>query len=139
MTEVLDKATHEPPRPTTAELVQRAIDQLSRLIRDELALARAELRFKAKRAASGAGLFSGAALFGFFAVGCLVTAAVLALALVLPGWAAALIVAGGLLLIALILALVGRSNVKRASQPLPQEAMDGLKADIAEVRRALNR
>lgn len=139
MTDVIDETTHEPSRSSTAQLVQRALEQMTRLIRDEVALARAELASKAKQAATGAGLFSGAAVFGFFAVGCLVTAAVLAVALVLPAWAAALIVAGGLLVIAAILALLGRSRVKKASQPLPQEAMDGVKTDIAVVRKAMQR
>ncbi|HIW63417.1 MAG TPA: phage holin family protein [Candidatus Stackebrandtia excrementipullorum] len=149
MTEVMDEVTqastrpssteHAPTRPSTTQLVQRALEQMTRLMRDEIALARAEMASKAKQAAAGAGLFSGAAVFGFFAFGCLITAAVLGLALVLPGWAAALIVAGALLLIAGILALVGRGRMKKASQPLPQQAMDGVKTDIAVVRKAMSR
>lgn len=139
MTEVIDETTHETSRPSTAQLVQRALEQVTRLFRSELALARAELAQQAKNAAVGAGLFSGAAVFGFFAMGCLVAAAVLAVALVLPPWAAALVVAGGLLVIAAALALLGRVHVKRASQPMAHEAMDGLKTDISVVREAMHR
>ncbi|GAA4893437.1 putative superfamily III holin-X [Stackebrandtia albiflava] len=139
MTGLMDKAVVEPVKPSTAELVHRAVEQTSRLVRDEIALARAELTAKGRQAASGAGLLGGAAFLGFFAFGCLVTAGVIALALIMPGWAAALVVAGVLLLVALVLALAGRSRMRRAGGPIGQETVDGLKADVAEVRRAMQR
>ncbi len=45
--------------PSTSELVQRASEQITRLIRDEFALAKAELTEKGKHAGVGVGLFGG--------------------------------------------------------------------------------
>ncbi|WP_280230151.1 phage holin family protein [Nocardia cyriacigeorgica] len=44
-------------------------------------------------------------------------AAIMALALVLPGWAAALIVGGALLVVAAVLGLLGKKNVSEAAPP----------------------
>jgi hypothetical protein len=72
-----------PPRadadPTTAELVQRATEQVSRLVRDELALAKAELTHKAKHAGIGIGLFGGAGGLAFFGISVLIATAVIAI------------------------------------------------------------
>ena len=48
----------------TAELVRQLSDQTSRLVHQELALARAELAIKGKQAGIGAGMFGGAGVFG---------------------------------------------------------------------------
>ncbi len=83
------RTSHNGSEPSTAELVQRAAEQMSRLVRDELALARAELTEKGKHAGIGLGLLAGGAALAFFGLGALLTAAILALALVLPAWGAA--------------------------------------------------
>ena len=96
--------------------MQRATEQVSRLVRDELALARAELTQKGKHAGIGIGLFGGGGALAFFGLGALVATAILLLDLVLPAWAAALIVAVALFLVAGILALVGKKQVSRRSR-----------------------
>jgi putative superfamily III holin-X/uncharacterized protein DUF3618 len=73
---------------SVAELVSEASEQLSRLVRDEMRLAAAELKQKGKRAGIGAGLFGGAGLFALLSAGALTTSAILALSLVLAGWLA---------------------------------------------------
>src|SRR5579859_6081897 len=78
---------------STAELMRRLSDQMSTLVRQELDLAKAEVTEKGKRAGLGAGMFGGAAFFGVFALGALTACAILALALAVTGWIAALIVA----------------------------------------------
>ena len=55
--------------PSTAELVQRATEQVSRLVRDELALARAELTQKGKHAGIGIGLFGGGGVLAVLRAG----------------------------------------------------------------------
>jgi Flp pilus assembly protein TadB len=131
----------DPARPvreqSTAELVQRATEQLSRLVRDELALARIELAEKGRHAGIGVGLFGGAGVMALCGLGVLVAAAVLALTLVIPAWAAALVVAGALFIVAGLLALVGKRQVSRAVPPMPSAAADSVRADVRTVASAV--
>src|SRR5437763_1816382 len=77
---------------SVAELVKQLSDQTSRLARQEVALAKAELQLKGKRMGMGAGMFGGAGVFGFYALGALTAAAILGLATAVAGWLAAVIV-----------------------------------------------
>jgi putative superfamily III holin-X len=122
---------------STAELVQQAGEQLSRLIRDELALARAELAEKGRHAGLGVGLFGASGLVALYALGALVLAAIAGLAEAVPAWLSALIVGVALLLLAGLMTLLGRRHVRRAMPPVPKEATDGVRADLAAVRTAV--
>jgi Putative Actinobacterial Holin-X, holin superfamily III len=122
---------------STAELVRQATEQISTLIRDELALAKAEMSEKASRAGRGAGLFGGAGLVSLYGVLGVLAAVVLLLALVMPAWVAALLVGIVLLVIAGVLALVGRSQVRQATPPVPEEAVRGVRADVDAVTTAV--
>ncbi len=124
---------------STAQLMSRLTADSSQLIRDEIALAKLELTERAKHVGVGAGLFGAAGMLAWFGFGTLVAAAILALALVLPGWAAALIVAALLFAAAGGAALVGKKNVAEGSPPVPEEAISSVKADIAEVKEARHR
>src|SRR4029453_11395165 len=98
-----------PARPvadqSTAELVQRASEQLSRLVRDEIALAKAELSEKGKHAGIGVGLFGAGGALALYGAGALITTLIVVLDLFLPLWVSALIISVVLFLIAGILAL----------------------------------
>ncbi|MBX9246186.1 phage holin family protein, partial [Actinotalea ferrariae] len=72
--------TRPDARPSIGELVSTLSEKLSQLVRDEIRLAKAEVAAKAKHAGTGAGLFAGAALFGFFGLAALITTAILGLA-----------------------------------------------------------
>src|SRR5262245_59714978 len=122
---------------STAELIQHATEQISRLVRDEFRLAQAELRQKGRSAGVGAGMLGGSGVMAFYGGATLVATAILALAIVLPDWLAALIVGAALLLIAGVLALVGRSRVRRAVPPVPQEAIHGIRDDLDLVTGAV--
>ncbi|WP_142001665.1 phage holin family protein [Amycolatopsis cihanbeyliensis] len=144
MTQDVHESVSAPERATgeersTAKLVQDLSEQLSRLVRDELWLATAELKSKGRRAGAGAGLTGAAGITALLGGATLVAAAVLALALVLPGWAAALIVGGGLLLVAGLLAAVGTPLLKRATPPVPEEAVAGLRKDVDAAREGARR
>ncbi|SCF32043.1 Putative Holin-X, holin superfamily III [Micromonospora purpureochromogenes] len=123
--------------PSTAELVQRATEQVSRLVRDELALARAELTRKGKHAGIGIGLFGGGGALAFYGLGALVVTAVLLLDLVMPAWLAALIVAVVLFLVAGVLALVGKKQVSQAVPPVPSSTVQSVRADVDVVTAAV--
>lgn len=124
-------------RPSIGELVSMMTDQVSRLVRSEIQLAKVELSEKAKHAGLGAGLLAGAALFGFFAFALLLTTAVLALANVVPAWLSALIVAVVLLVVAGVLALIGKKALDRGVPPAPERAQKSVKADVAAVKEGL--
>jgi uncharacterized protein YacL len=134
----------EPPPPdprnaSTGELVGSLSEQLGTLVRDEVRLAQAEITRKAKRLGLGAGLFGAAGLVAVLGLSALVTAAILGLAAVLPGWLAAIIIAVVLLAVAGVLALIGRKDVQQATPPLPTETIAGAQADVAAVTEAIAR
>ena len=103
---------------------------VGQLIRDEIDQIKKELTEKLTKLGVGAGLFAGAAFFGFFAFAVLVATAILALALVLPAWLAALIVAVLLLLVTGALAFLGLRQVKKGVPPVPQESIQSVKDDV---------
>ena len=124
------RTTDEP----VGAVVHRLSEQIPELVRSEIRLAQAELAQKGKRAGLGLGMFSLAGLLAFFAAAVLVATAIIALDLVLPLWAAGLIVAGALLVCALGAALGGRSEIQQATPPVPEHAVEGVKQDIATVK-----
>jgi lipopolysaccharide export LptBFGC system permease protein LptF len=113
-----------------AELVKQLSEQTSRLARQEVELAKAELAIKGKRAGIGAGMFGGAGAVGFYALGALIAAAILALATAVTAWLAALIVTAVLGAIAGVLALQGRKKVQSATPPVPEQATESVKEDV---------
>lgn len=119
---------------SVGELLARASEQTTRLIRDELRLAQAELAQKGKRAGLGAGLFGGAGVFAVYGLGALVAAAILGLAQAMDAWLAALIVTAALFVVAGIAALVGKKNIAEATPPVPTEAVSGLKQDLDALK-----
>ncbi len=116
--------------PSVAELVKQLSEQSSRLARQEVELAKAELAIKGKRAGVGVGMFGGAGVFGFYGFGALTAAAVLALATAVTAWLAALIVAAVLAAVAGVLALQGKSKVAQATPPVPEQAAESVKEDV---------
>ncbi|MEV4071024.1 phage holin family protein [Nonomuraea fuscirosea] len=123
----------------THKLVNDLSEQVSRLVKDELRLAKLELAEKGKRAGFGAGLFGAAGVAAFFGGATLVAAVVMLLALVLPGWAAAAIVAVVLFIVAALLGLFGKNEVKQANPPVPRETIASVKADIDMVKERARR
>lgn len=127
--------TLEPDHASIGELVAKMTEETSALIRDELRLAQAELARKGRYAGLGAGLLGGGALFAVLGVGTLVAAAVLGLAVVLPGWLAALVVATALFAVAGVAALLGKKEITAAVPPVPEEALESVKLDLAALKR----
>ena len=115
---------------SAAELVKQLSEQTSRLVRQEMELAKAELAIKGKRAGIGAGMFGTAGLLGLYAVGALIAAAIAALALAVATWLAALIVAVVLGAAAGVAALMGKSKVQEAMPPVPEDSVESVKEDV---------
>ena len=117
------------------ELVKQLTEQTSRLARQEVELAKAELAIKGKRAGVGAGMFGGSGLLALFALGCLTAALILVLATAMEAWIAALIVGVVYLAAAGILALTGRRKVQEATPPAPEQAIESVRTDVEETKR----
>ncbi|MDT4995310.1 MAG: hypothetical protein QOH97_5202 [Actinoplanes sp.] len=136
-----DVLNGSPVRPaadqSTSELVQRASEQITRLVRDEIALAKAELTEKGKHAGVGVGLFGGGGVLAMYGVGAMVATLIIVLDLFLPLWLAALIVTVALFAMAGILALLGKWQITKAVPPEPTEAVASVKADVDEVKQAV--
>jgi putative superfamily III holin-X len=114
------------------ELTVRLGEQLSRLVNEEKALAKAELFASARQAAVGSGLLGSAGVVGHTAWLAMAAAAVAGIAIVLPVWAAALIVGGVLAAIAAVLAALGRRRLRRGSPPL-RMTTESVRKDLAEL------
>ncbi|MEU6770210.1 phage holin family protein [Streptomyces sp. NPDC046759] len=121
------------------ELVQRASQQLTELVRGELRLAQAEMKEKGKRYGKGGGLFGGAGVVGFLMAQALVATVIAALAVALPVWAAGLIVTAVLGVIAAVMAMSGKKQVDQAAPPTPQQTVENVKADVAEIKESAHR
>lgn len=124
--------THE--RPRLLSLVRELPGLVSRLIRDEIRAAQAEMAAKAKAAGLGTGLVVAGAVFGMFALGALITTAILGLSTALEPWLSALIVAIVLLVIAGILAFIGIKKLKTGVPPVPTESINSMKQDLRVVK-----
>jgi hypothetical protein len=116
------------------ELAVRLGGQLSALVREELALARAELFASARKAFLGGALLAAAAFLGLTGWLALVAAAIAGIASALPLWASALIIGGALVLLAGALALLGRARLAKGAPPLSMTAAS-VRQDIGELTR----
>ncbi len=124
---------------STGELISRLSEQTSTLIRDEMGLAQAEMTAKAKHAGTGLGMFGAGGLLAFFGIAGLITTAILALALVLPAWASALIVTVILFIAAAVVSLMGKKQVEQATPAAPERTVANLKQDVAQVKEHATR
>ena len=112
------------------EVAERA----SALVRLELELAALELKRKLGALGVGAGLGIGAVVIGLFALGFGLATIAVALALVVPTWLALLIVTGFLLLVATLLGLLARRNVRRGTPPVPEQAIREAKLTTEAIK-----
>jgi Flp pilus assembly protein TadB len=136
--ETMTAMTDHNSEKSTAELVRDLTDQVGRLARTEVTLAAREIKDKAKHAGAGAAIAGAGGVLAFYGGATLVAGCVLLLALALPAWAAALIVAGALFAAAGVAALVARRQLRRGA-PVPSPALDSAKEDIQTVREATHR
>ena len=105
-------------QPSVGELVRRASEHVSTLVRGEIELAKTELSTTVKRAGVGGGMLAAAAVILLFSVPFLfVVIAEVLVAIGLPRWLSYLIVWVLFLVIAAVLALIGRRQLKKMSKP----------------------
>ena len=104
------------------------------LVQREIELVKTEVTEKLRALGKGSGLLAGAAVVALFMIGVLLTSAVLALSLVMPGGAAALVVAGILLVIAAVLGLIGYRVLKKSMPLYPVDSIDSLQKDLRAIQ-----
>ena len=120
------------------ELLRSLTEDVALLVRREGELALLELKEKSSEIGVGAGFLAGAATAAFFAVAALVAAAILGLAIVLPAWAAALVVAVVLVAVAALLALLGRARLRKAAPLAPTKTIEAVQEDIGWIRHQID-
>jgi len=113
-------------RPITA-ILHDIVSDIQEIIRSEIRLAKVELGEQAGKAGKAAGMLAAGGIIGVYALGFLLLACVYALAIVLPSWAAALIVCVICASIAGALMVIGRKRIKQV-----QAKPDGTIANVKE-------
>jgi membrane protein implicated in regulation of membrane protease activity len=104
--------------PSVGTLVQSAMADVSTLVRAEIELAKAEVGTSVKKGAVGGGMFAGAGIVAGFSMFFLFIAIAEGLtALGLPRWLSYLLVWVFLLVLAGLLALVGKRLIKKIEKP----------------------
>lgn len=114
----------------TGELVKDLSAQASRLVRQEVELAKTELAEKGKKAGIGVGMFGGAVVAGLLMLGSLTACLIVALALAMSAWAAALVVTALWGVVAGVLALQGRARWEEMGTPVPEMTVETVKEDV---------
>jgi len=135
-------AYHEPQSDSLIHTVKQVIDDIRELFREEVALARAELRQEMSVLSGAAIQMAAGAIAGLFALFFLLTALALGIADLAnwPAWAGYLVVAALLGVGAAVALQVGRRRVRSVSA-VPQtvesleETKEWLKHRIASERR----
>lgn len=118
-----------------SDLIRSLFTDVALLARREAELAKIELKDKVSTVIVAVGLLAAGAMVASFAVATLIVAAVLGLAIVVPAWAATLIVAAVLVAVAVALALAGRAKLGAAAPLAPTGTLQTAQEDIAWIRR----
>ena len=112
------------------ELLKELANETTTLVRQELDLAKAEMREKAGKAGPGFGMWGAAGVTGLLALGSLTAFLILALDGAIPNWLAALIVGLVYAAIAGVLYVRGKHRVEEAGSPVPEKTIETVKEDV---------
>lgn len=122
------------PKRSLFQLIGDLPTLVTDLVKGEIDQLKSEMIVKLKALGIGGGLIAGAVVILLFMFGVLLTAAVLALSLVIPGWLAALLVALVLLIVAAIVGLIGYRKLKAGIPPIPEGTIASVKKDIDTIK-----
>jgi len=117
-----------------ATAARNVADRARAIVRLELELAAMELKRKLVALGLGIGLVIGALVLVLFALGFAFAGAAAGLENAMSTWAALLVVAGGLLLVALTLAFLGVIALRRGTPPVPEQAIEEAKLTTEALR-----
>jgi len=125
--------------PSTADLAQTAVAQIKTLMRDELALAKTEMRDKGKQVGFAGGLLGGAAVLALYGFALLLALTVSLLALMWPLWVALLVVTAVVFAAAALTALFGKQKIRDPAPPLPPDPAASVREDVEALADAFER
>jgi hypothetical protein len=125
-----DPRTDELHERPVGELLKQLANETTTLVRQELELAKAEMRDKAGKAGLGFGMWGAAGVTALLAAGALTAFLILALDGAMPNWLAALIVGLVYAAIAGVLYLLGKRRVQEAGSPVPEQTIETVKEDV---------
>lgn len=128
------KSERRTDRRSLFQLISDIPTLVTDLVKGEIDQLKAEMIVKLKALGIGGGLIAVAVVFLLYMIGVLLTAAVLGLAEVMPGWLAALLVALLLLIIAAIIGLIGYRRLKGGIPPIPERTIKSVRRDIDTVK-----
>ena len=120
------------PRPT-GTIIQDVIQHVEEIVRSEIRLAKVELKQEATKAAKGAALLGAGAVFGLFALACILGTCVAALTIVIPVWAALLVITFLCLVVAGAALAAGIGRLKRV-RPVPVRTVQTLRDDVSWLK-----
>ncbi|MDR6939735.1 phage holin family protein [Arcanobacterium hippocoleae] len=120
------------------ELVAKITAQISAIVRNEIKFAAMQGKAKVAKLGIGGALFALAGLLGLYLLGGLLLTAVFAFALIVPLWAAFLIVSGIIFLIMAILIGVGVAMFQASAKHQPSPA-PGFKKDLQAVKKGIGK
>jgi len=126
-TDITDGGLRERP---VGELLKQLAEETTTLMRQELELAKAEMREKGSQAGSAFGMWGAAGVVGLATLGALTAFFILVLDIAMPAWAAALIVTAVYAAIAGVLFLRGKRRVQEMGSPAPQQTIESMKEDL---------
>ncbi|MEY9929755.1 putative membrane protein YqjE [Catenulispora sp. GP43] len=127
-----------PAQPSTAELMNDAAAQISRLVHDEITLARLEMQTKVRQMGFAAGLMASAMLLARIGLLLAWALVVVALANVWPLWLAVAVPMAGAFVLAGGAALLGRRRLATATPPVPTEASESVRTDLRLAQDAVH-
>lgn len=116
------------------EVLQDIVRNLQQIVRSEVELAKTEIRDEISKTKTSLALLAAGAVVGIFAFLFLLVTLVEALALVIPGWAAALIVG---VVLAVIAAVLYSGGVKRFKQvhAKPERTVETIRENVEWARQ----
>jgi len=132
------------PEPAQAdrsipELLQKLASDTTQLVRQEIQLAQAEIGQKVRTAGRSLPLLAVTAVLAVGAFGTLTATLILALAVVVPAWAAALIVTAVYAIVAAVTAKIGIDALKKAEAPGPEQTIETIRDDVEAVGAGVQR
>jgi uncharacterized membrane protein YqjE len=121
------------------ELLRQLASDTTQLVRQEIQLAQAEIGQKVRTAGRSLPLLALSAVLAAGAFATLTATLILALAVVMPAWAAALIVTAVYAIVAAVTAKIGIDALKKAGAPVPEQTIETIREDVEAVRAGVQR
>jgi uncharacterized membrane protein YqjE len=121
------------------ELLRQLASDTTQLVRQEIQLAQAEIGQKVRTAGRSLPLLALSAVLAVGAFATLTATLILALAVVVPAWAAALLVTAVYAIVAAVTAKIGIDALKKAGAPVPEQTIETIREDVEAVRAGVQR